>query len=371
MKKLLIFKIPAILFMFLLISCSGNESDSRLYEDFATAGEASLRDVISRTGLVQPVVNVDLQSEASGRIERVAVKEGQEVSRGDTIIVIDPSRLRTQREKLRLSIRRADLDRQKARRDYENAQQLQKTGSVSNRNVEDFRIAHELASINYQQQLLELKDIDEQLSKTVVTSPLDGVVTSLLVKEGEIAVSAVSGFQSGTAIGTIADISQLEVITSIGEVDYIHLRQGQNVIIRPEAIENTETNGSIRFISLSAQRRDMDELGSFEVRASIDSLIPGIAPGINVNVEFVILEKDVEVAVPYHFVRKSGERSFVRVVSRQTEDNTYTEEVEVQTGSTDYRNYEIVSGLSGGEKIYFRYGEGPQGAHPSAGRRRR
>ncbi len=362
-----LFFVPLTLF---ISSCSSNELDA-VQERRATAKPAHLRDVLSRTGLVQPVVNVDLQSESSGRIEKVTVNEGQEISRGDTIIVIDPSRLRTQREKMSLSLRRAQLEKQRALRDYENATQLTSTGSVSQRKLQDFKITYDLAEINYQQQRLELRDINEQLEKTVVTSPLGGVITSLLVKEGEIAVSAVSGFQSGTAIGTIADIRQLEVVTSIGEVDYVHLKKGQQVNIRPETSEGAQTRGSIRFISLSAQRRNSDELGSFEVRATIDSIIPGIAPGINVNVEFVILDKKVEVAVPYHFVRTVRGKDMVTVARKDSDGNEYTEEVEVTTGATDYIHYEILSGISAGEVIVFRHDQSAPGRAAGGGMGRR
>ncbi|MFP4014747.1 MAG: efflux RND transporter periplasmic adaptor subunit [Chitinispirillaceae bacterium] len=354
-------KLYAFLFIsavcILISSCGKEKTEAPLLEERHTVSRTDLRDVISQTGVVQPVVNVELKSEASGKIERIAVKEGQKVSKGDTILVIDPSRLQTQRQKLQLSLRRARIDKDVAERNYANGVELVKAGTISARDLQDLENQKELASISYQQQLLELRDVADQLEETVITSPMSGVITSLLVKEGEIAVSATSGFQSGTAIGTIADITKLEVITSIGEVDYVHLSQGQNVVIRPEAMENTRTSGTVQFISLSAKRDGADELGSFEVRASVDSLIKGIAPGINVNVEFVILDKKNVLAVPYHFVRKQGKRQSVQVVRADKEGNETIETVPVKTGDTDYRNYEILSGLKEGDIVYFRHKE--------------
>lgn len=350
---LLITLTAAILFT----SCGKKEKNALTYEERHTIGRTDLRDVISQTGVVQPVVNVELKSEASGKIEKIHVKEGQKVSKGDTILVIDPSRLRTQRQKLYLNLKKAKIDKEIAERNHANGQELIKSGSISARELQDLETQLDLASINYEQQRLELKDIADQLGKTIITAPMDGVITSLLVKEGEIAVSATSGFQSGTAIGTIADITQLEVITSIGEVDYVHLSKGQKVFIKPEAIEDASTSGTIQFISLSAKREGTDELGSFEVRVSVDSLMKGIAPGINVNVEFVILDKKNVLAVPCHFVEKKGKKQIVKVVRADKEGKETINSVPIQTGATDYRHYEVLSGLNEGDIVYFRHSE--------------
>ncbi|MDG5814987.1 efflux RND transporter periplasmic adaptor subunit [Chitinispirillales bacterium ANBcel5] len=347
--------VVTVLSLIFIVSCGGDNESSgrRRLREYYTAGAVDLEDRISQTGLVQPVVQVDLKSEASGRIERVLVQEGQKVSAGDTILVIDPSRLHTQREKLQLGLRRSRLEKQIADRDFENGKRLLETGSVSRRRLDDLEIARDLASISFQQQQLELRDIEDQLKETVVRSPMDGVITSLFVKEGEIAVSATSGLQSGTPIATISDISKLEVITSVGEVDYIHIEKGQNVIIRPEAIEGTSTNGTVQFISLSAKRDNSSELGSFEIRASVDSLIPGIAPGINVNVEFVVLQKSAQVAVPYHYVSVEDGKNFVHIAKAGPDGDETVEKVSVEIGATDYKYYQILSGLNEGDKVVY------------------
>jgi multidrug efflux pump subunit AcrA (membrane-fusion protein) len=198
--------------------------------------------------------------------------------------------------------------------------------------------------------MLELQDINDQLTETMVVSPMDGVLTNLLVEEGEIAVSATSGFQSGTSIGTVADISKLEVITQIGEVDYVHLSQGQKVLIKPLTIDSIHTSGTITFIALSAKKDENDELGEFEVWISVDSIIPGLAPGINVTVEFVIKEKKGVTGVPYHFIVNRGPKHFVL---QRTPDGT-VKRTPVVVGETDYRHYEIVSGVSEGDTVIFK-----------------
>jgi len=211
----------------LLFLCANEKTGDASFEEHFTVKKVDLRDIMLQTGEVQPVVKVELKSEASGRIQRIYVKEGQKVNKRDTILTIDPQRLRYRKERIDLGIQKAQLDRDKARRELENAQRLAATGAVSDNELQDLKSQFEGADIACKQQRLELKDIVDELRRTVVTSPMTGVLTLLNVEEGEIAVSATSGYQAGTSIGTIADISKLEVVSQIGEVDYVHLRMGQ------------------------------------------------------------------------------------------------------------------------------------------------
>ncbi len=336
------------------------------FEGRHTVGRVDLRDVITQTGEVQPVVKVELKSEASGRIDTVYVREGQGVRTGDTIIVIDPSRLRFKKQRIDLAVNKARIELEIAKRDLDNAKELIHTGTVSQRSLVDIQSRYDLLDIAYRQQLLDLKDVMDELSKTVVTSPMDGVLTSLDVEAGEIAVSATTGFSGGTAIATIADISRLEVVSQIGEVDYVHIEPGQKVVVRPEAVEGAQTTGTIDFVALSAKKEQNEELGTFEVRIALDSIIAGITAGINVNVEFVILEKKGVLGVPAQYVQNREGKYSVMMAEAQGPREGKVRPRPIQVGATDYRNYEVLSGLKEGDVILFR--ERPAGGPPGQGR---
>lgn len=345
-----------------LAGCGGKKEE--VGEETAVVERVTLRDIVSQTGEVTPVVKVDIQCEASGRIDTVYVKEGQRVQQGDTLITIDPERLLIRRDKLNLSVREARIRRDIAQRRFERTKELYETGTIPKKQLEDDESEAQLKDIAYRSQVLERRDILDQLSKTVVTAPMNGVLTHLNVEEGEIAVSATSGFQSGTVIGTIADIERLEVITQIGEVDYPKLGVGQEVVIRPEAAEGVSTGGHIDFISLTAKKSSSDELGTFEVRIAIDSVVVGVVPGVNVNVDFVVLEKDDVLAVPAHYIRGKGKRKTVLAVGTNEKGERAVTPTRVKTGSTDYRFTEIVDGLAEGDTVVFRdepQEDGPNG----------
>lgn len=348
-----VYSVLAIIITLTGIQC-GKSKKAGVYTETHTIGSIDLKDVVVQTGEVQPVIKLDVKSEASGKIETISIREGQKVSKGDLLFIIDPSRLTFQKKKLDLSVKKAQLDVNVAQRNYDDAKKLSATGTISGKQLFDLETRKEESAIVLQQQLLELSDITYQLSKTRVTSPMDGVVISLDVEEGEIAVSATSGFQGGTPLATIADTKKLEVVSRIGEADYIHLRIGQKVILRPEAARGTYTTGTINFIALSAKKEQSDELGTFEVRVAIDSLIPGIVPGINITTEFVIMEKKGVLGIPNHFVRK-GRKGFVALkVESSDSGNPDAKTVPINVGKTDYTNYELLDGLKKGDVVMFR-----------------
>jgi HlyD family secretion protein len=356
--------------VFAAIGCGKKESSTA--EERVTIKRVDLRDVLTQTGEVRPVVKVDIKSEASGRIDTVYVKEGQRVRKGDTIIIIDPSRLLFKRDRLQLAVQKAQINIDKAKRDLETARNLVSTGTVSSQSVEDLESALKLAEIELSQQALDLKDVNDELGKTIVTSPMDGVVTILDADAGEIAVSATTGFSGGTSIATIADISRLEVVSQVGAADYTNLKTGQKVIIRPEAFENINTTGKITFIALSAKKAAEGELGTFEVRITIDSVTAGVTAGINVNVEFVMLEKSGVLGVPNFAVRKKdGKYSVMKIAGGNGKDAPRP--VEVSVGATDFRHYEVLSGLSEGDIVVVtsekdsRGKPGSKGQAPSGG----
>jgi HlyD family secretion protein len=302
--------------LILIANCGNGIKEKDLIRK-SVVKEVDLRDVISQSGEVQPIVKVELKSEASGKIDTIYVKEGERLKKGDRILKIDPERLLTKKKKLDLAYEKAKLNFALAERDYNNAEQLAASGNISKTKLQDLKNKFDLKSISLKETQLELHDINYQLSKTLIVSPMDGVLIYLLVEKGEIAVSATSGFSGGTAIGTVADITKLEVITQIGEIDYVKIKKGQPVSINLESDSKVKTTGSVSFVSLSAKKDKNTNVSNFEVRVDIDSLFDGLVPGINVNVDFVVLEKKGVVGVPCYMVEKSkGKRGDRYIVYR-------------------------------------------------------
>jgi len=95
-------------------------------------------------------------------------------------------------------------------------------------------------------------------------------------------------------------------------------------------------------------------LTGFEVRITVDSIIPGIAPGVNVNVEFILLQKNNVLAVPYHYVKKQDSLSTIDILRKDNQGKENIVSVNIKTGLTDYKHFEIITGLNEGDIVVFK-----------------
>jgi HlyD family secretion protein len=307
-----------ILVIALVVSCSKKiDPQSLIKKDVVKM--VTLKDVIEQTGEVQPIIKIELKSEASGQIDTIYVKEGERLKMGQRILKIDPTQLLSRKAKLELSLERAKINLAQATRDVSNVEALVNTGTVSRQKADDARSAESLAQINVKDIELEMKDLDYQLGKTTILAPMNGVLTALTVEKGEIAISATQSFSGGTAIGTIADLSKLEILTKVGEADYPRIKEGQKVSIRLESDRLRTTTGVVSFVAVAAKKETGSEIGQFEVRVNIDSVITGLVPGVNVTSSFVVLEKKNVLAIPFLFATSLPEGGYY--VSRSSNAN--------------------------------------------------
>ncbi|MBL8026506.1 MAG: HlyD family efflux transporter periplasmic adaptor subunit, partial [Fibrobacteres bacterium] len=110
--------------------------------------------------------------------------------------------------------------------------------------------------------------------------------------------------------GTIADLSKLEILTRVGEADYPRIHKGQKVTIKLESDRKRSTTGVVSFVAVAAKKETGSEIGQFEVRVGIDSVIVGLVPGVNVTASFVVLEKKDVLTLPYLFATPSPDGGF-------------------------------------------------------------
>jgi multidrug efflux pump subunit AcrA (membrane-fusion protein) len=123
------------------------------------------------------------------------------------------------------------------------------------------------------------------------------------------------------------------------------------VTLRPEAFPTVQTSGKISFLAMNAKKTAEKELGAFEVRIAIDAVVPGILPGSNVSVDFLMLDKARVLAVPCHFVSEEKRAFFVDVLSSDQGGRTVRSHRQVELGATDFKYYEVLSGVAEGDVI--------------------
>lgn len=365
------------------------------------AGPVTLRDAVRLSGTVQPVVQVELKAEVSGRILRLPVLEGAAVKRGDLLVQIDPEPFQLKVDRAQLVVDRARLALSTATRDLSRAKVLVPTGTVSSDAVEDLQTALSKAELDLRDAQLQAREARKDLANAQLRAPMDGRLISLAVEEGEMVASAISA-NGGTDLGVVADPSKMKVEVEVGELDFPRLRLGMPVEISTGSEGARPRKGKVTFVSSSARAStasssiqvfpvevtlDTDSAtgngrsakwggkgdssrggktrgegaiaGKSREEASPSGKVAGagergaknetasaLVSGMTVGVDFVFLEREVPVAVPTGAIKK-GKDGGVQV--RDAEGTIVVRKV--RTGATDFRNTEILEGLQAGDSV--------------------
>ena len=328
----------------LLSSCSSsqkeNESAKRKEAKLSTR---TLRDAITQMGILEPKRQILLKSELSGTVTKIYVTEGELLKKGQSILGIDPRSYENMREKLLLQRKKAELELSIMQREYDGNAALNKDGGVSERKMEDLKDRLELKTLALSEIDIDLKDVNEKLSKAVLVAPISGTLLSLNTKEGEIVVSATSGYSEGTSIGILASTDSMQVICSVNEADYHSINMKTPASVYLESDPEVKAKGRISFIARSAKAVEGKPVRDFEVKVDVFDLPSTMVPGINVSVEFVLLEKMDALCIPAGFIT-NGDKNKGTVTVKNTDEKE--KEIILVLGATDFKFTEILNGLT-------------------------
>lgn len=224
---------------------------------------------VTASGQVQPVTKVDVAADISGRIVRLAVKEGQIVKRGQFLLEIDPAQYQAAVQRAeaavasaRASEAQAKANLQQAQRSYERSLEIQKTNAalVSVESMEQLKTAVEVntallesASQNAAQSAASLREARSNLARTTILAPMTGKITRLAVEEGETAVPGTFNRDAAILL-TISDLSAFETKVKVDETDVARISVGDSAVIQIDAFPDTTFTGRVVEISNSAVR---------------------------------------------------------------------------------------------------------------------
>ncbi len=273
-----------------------------------------LTSIVSASGEIKPKKNINLSALVPGRIIKIGVKEGDLVKAGDFLLQLDSVQYEANAERDRALIQayRSQLIEAEARmkRDesqYERQKKLYEEQLIPYEQLEAARVQLDISraqvqALRHQIQQAEasLKSTLDNLKKTIYVSPIDGIVTSLRVEEGEIAVVGTMN-NPGTILMTIADLSEMEVWVEVDETDVIAVAPGQRAEVRVDALPNQVLLGHVTEIGSSALEESglsSQESRNFKVTITLDNPPSSLKPGLSATADIIIAKKNKVLAVP-------------------------------------------------------------------------
>jgi HlyD family secretion protein len=307
---------------------------------------------------------VDLRPEVIGKVSAVPVEEGDHVKKDQVVVRIDPETFKaevaTQQANLsmaKIAIKQQKLTIKNLKHDWSRKKKLysQKMIDTATYDTATNQLAIARAELASRKQALtqakaQLAKAEEQLDRSVIRSPMNGIVTQVEVKPGETVIAGTTNIV-GSALMTIADPSAMYADVRVDEADIAHLALDQHVDVTAVAYPNDTIDGRVTFIGTSATTAEGHQGLSFEVKVLLDKETKlDLRPGMSCRAEIHTASSSDVLAVPIQAVlysaadrkhaRKNEASGYVFVV-----EDGKAHKQEVATGLSNDRYIAIASGL--------------------------
>jgi HlyD family secretion protein len=362
---------------------------------FAEVAAAHVTRTVEAPGNVEADVEVKISSQVMGRIVKLQLKEGDPVREGDLLVQLDRVQYaadvksaESRVKRLRASVEVCKADLAKSKDDYEQNQRLGVRGGVSRTDLITYQTTMQKDEGHLMMAQAELVEAEaalvrsrEDLAHTTIDSPLTGIVSQLIAKEGEMVVIGTMN-NAGTVIMTVSDPNTMVVRARVDENSVPLVREGQKALVHFQNNAKLTLTGRVKRISpkgvrgtsaTTGQAND-NEPATFETIISLDSPPPAVRLGMTTSVEIVVEEKQASLTVPAQAVLHRRARDLPRALVERLEQESqrgpgvkdpsrrYHQVVFVNengkararlvtTGISDESRAEILDGLSAGETV--------------------
>jgi len=357
--------------------------------------EVMARDLIASvtaSGQVRPQTKVDLSSDITGKIVKLAVKEGQMVTKGQFLLQIDAQQAEAamQRSEAALASSKAQLTQAnanflQAQNSYNRTAAIKKTNPqlISDEQMEQLRTTvdvnkamYEAARHSVDQSSASLRDAQSYLGKTSIYAPMAGRVTRLVVENGETAIQGTMNKDAATLL-TIADMSILETKVKVDETDVARISLGDSAVIQIDAFPDTTFIGKVTKISNSAVKgatatQGADQAVDYEVTIQLVNTPAETRPDFSATAKIITDTRKSALSIPIIALtvrenealtkgdtavglgkarpKKEVGKKDVEGVFVVAKDNKVTFRP-VKVGIAGEKHFEVLSGLKAGDKI--------------------
>ncbi|HWC73641.1 MAG TPA: efflux RND transporter periplasmic adaptor subunit [Gemmatimonadales bacterium] len=310
-----------VLVVLLIVVSASAKRDKGIEVRFETVGRRDLVAAVTASGKIQPKKKVDISADITGRITKIAVREGDLVQKGQFLLQIDPTVYEANLERSSAAMSSAQAQAVQARATRDQSQRaLQRTKElreqnpnlVSQEQLEQAQTAFDIADANLtaSQHLVDqsragLQEARDQLAKTHLVAPMAGRVTRLAVEEGEVAVPGTFSRETGLLL-TISDLSVIQTKVQVDETDVVRVHLGDSVEVTIDAFPDTTFIGRVTKISNSAiltaasaaAAGQNDRAVDYEVEITLSNPPSEIRPDLSSTARIVTDTRKQALAIP-------------------------------------------------------------------------
>ena len=258
----------------------------------------TIRNSVTATGTVEPVTEVEVGTQVSGIIDRLYVDYNDVVKAGQLIAEMDKVTLQAELESAQAELANCKAEYDYQTKNYARTKALHEKALVSDQEYDDATYLYEKSRAAYDQAKAAMVKVERNLGYATITSPIDGVVISRAVEEGQ---TVAAGFETPTLFTIANDLTQMQVIADVDEADIGQVADGQRVEFTVDAYPDDMFSGTVEQVRLEATTES--SVVTYEVVITAYNPDLKLKPGLTANVTIYTLEKEQALAVPTKALR--------------------------------------------------------------------
>lgn len=366
-KKIILISIAAVLAVGAGCWLFGeSKANHKVVYETATVTKGEISESITATGTIEPVTEVTVGTQVSGIIDKIYVDYNSTVTKGQLIAEMDRVTLQSELASQRAAYNGAKAEYEYQKKNYERNKGLHEKQLISDVDYEQIVYNYEKAKSSFESSQASLAKAERNLSYATITSPIDGVVTSRSVEEGQ---TVASGFSTPTLFTIAADLTQMQVVTDVDEADIAGIEEGQRATFTVDAYPNDTFEGVVTQIRLgqasssssSSSTTSSTTVVTYEVVIAAHNPDLKLKPRLTANVTIYTLDRKNVLSVPARALRFTpekpliGDKDIVKDCESEyklwmREGNTFTAHP-VEIGISNGINTEIISGVNEGTVV--------------------
>src|SRR5574344_409189 len=315
---------------------------------------------VTATGTIEPVTEVEVGTQVSGIINKIYVDYNSVVKKGQVLAELDKINLQNTLATAKSNLQNAKTEYDYQLKNYTRIKTLHEKKLVSDTDYETALYSYDKARNSYNISRNDLAKAETNLGYATIYSPIDGVVLSRAVEEGQ---TVAASFSTPTLFTIANDLTDMRVIADVDEADIGDVQEGQRVTFTVDAFPNDTFEGKVTQVRQEATTTS--NVVTYEVVVSAPNPDLKLKPGLTANITIYTLEKNNVLAVPNKALRfVPSETLLTEDQTIETtkgdnivwtlEDNTFKAHA-VTIGTTNGTYTEILSGISERTKVLTDY----------------
>ena len=355
-KKTLVIAAVAAIAALAVWLLSGGKKEEKITFDTAAVAPANIMNSITATGTIEPVTSVTVGTQVSGIVSKLFVDYNSVVKKGQVIAELDKTNLMSQLNtaKTQLATAQSQLNYQTA--NYKRYKTLFEKGLVAADDFDNAKLSYTQAKEQVVSAKEEVQRAQTNLGYATITSPIDGVVLSKSVEEGQ---TVAASFSTPELFTIAQDLTNMQVVADVDEADIGDVKEGERVSFTVDAYPDDTFEGEVKQVRQEATTTN--NVVTYEVVISAPNADLKLKPGLTANVTIYTAERKGVLSVPSKALRFTPQKETVGkmkiVDAANAKNKVWTIEGnsivahKVNIGMTDGTNTQIVGGIAEGTKV--------------------